>query len=284
MIPPEATPEAISGGELTPEDSVANDDTGVTPVELLVQLAENGEIDPWDIDIVAVTQKFLNALEEGDLRETGRTLFYASVLLRLKSETLIQDDPEPDPEPEPESEWRPPMDDGGEGGDPIAALEAEMDRRLERKPARGSPETLDELVRELREAERSSWWKSSREYDTRESSYDRGPLTLDYRGSDAERAPSEPTAESVTNRTHGEDIEATIETVADRITREYDAGRAEILFAEVETVGGSRVESFLAVLFLAHRGTLELHQDELFGDLWLRDPSADTASKTAEAE
>ena len=284
MIPPEATAEATNVEELTSEAPETDGDEGVTPVELLVQLAEEGEIDPWDIDIVSVTQKFLNALEDGDLRETGRTLFYASVLLRLKSETLIDDNPESEPDPDPEPEWSPPMDDRGASGDPITALEAEMDRRLERKPARGSPETLDELVRELREAERSSWWKSSREYETNESAYDRGPLTLDYRESDAERAPSEPTAESVTNRTHGEDIEATIETVADRVTREYDAGRTEILFAEIETTGGSRVESFLAVLFLAHRGTLELQQDELFGDLWLRDPSADTASKTADAD
>ena len=61
------------------------------PVEILVQMAERGEIDPWNIDIVEVTDRFLAELErrrELDLRVSGRTLFYSSVLLRMKSEYL----------------------------------------------------------------------------------------------------------------------------------------------------------------------------------------------------
>ncbi|HEY9245376.1 MAG TPA: hypothetical protein VIO11_00870, partial [Candidatus Methanoperedens sp.] len=34
------------------------------PIEILVNLAENGEIDPWNIDIVEVTDKFLRQVEE----------------------------------------------------------------------------------------------------------------------------------------------------------------------------------------------------------------------------
>ncbi|HII75714.1 MAG TPA: segregation/condensation protein A, partial [Methanolinea sp.] len=63
------------------------------PVEILVQMAERGEIDPWNIDIVEVTDRFLSELErrkELDLRISGRTLFYAALLLRMKSEILEQ--------------------------------------------------------------------------------------------------------------------------------------------------------------------------------------------------
>ena len=41
------------------------------PIEILVQLAERGEIDPWKIDIVEVTDRFFSELErrkEMDLR------------------------------------------------------------------------------------------------------------------------------------------------------------------------------------------------------------------------
>ena len=58
------------------------------PVALLVGMAER-EIDPWRIDIVEVTDQFLSSLENQktlDLRISGRTLFYASLLLRMKSE------------------------------------------------------------------------------------------------------------------------------------------------------------------------------------------------------
>ena len=33
------------------------------PVEILVGLAERGEIDPWNIDIIEVTDRFLSELE-----------------------------------------------------------------------------------------------------------------------------------------------------------------------------------------------------------------------------
>ncbi len=271
-------PEAAFGGGEPPEEDVDEED-GVEPIELLVRLADRGEIDPWDIDIVAVTEEFLSALDEGDLRAGGRALFYASVLLRMKSDAVMEDDEE-EPELEPwEEAWNgaPPEDDGWAGPDPFESLEKEMERRLERKRARGMPRTLDELVRELREAERDSWWKESREYDTSGSprGFDRGTQTLDYRAMDDVREEGEPTEHDVTATTHGEEIETTIAAVYEALREQYDRGRAEVLFSEVDGAGGSRVTSYLAVLFLSHRGQVDLQQDELFGDLWVQDPAVD---------
>ncbi|MFB6119849.1 MAG: segregation/condensation protein A [Halobacteriaceae archaeon] len=250
----------------------------VEPVEVLVQLAEEGEIEPWDIDVVTVTDKFLARLDEADLRTSGRALFYASVLLRMKSDALLDDDEdeeEADPEP-----WEAPMaeapDDAPPGFDPVDALEAEMDRRLDRKSARGTPETLDELVRELRDHERGSWWKESRSYDTSDSpaGFQRGVQTLDYRDDDAGRASHEPTEDEVTGTAHGEDIEAVIDDVRAALREQYGRGRPEVLFGEIENVAESRVQTYLALLFLANRGEVRLDQDELFGDLWVQDASA----------
>ncbi len=273
--------------EAVPDEEDAE---AVEPVELLVQLADQGEIEPWDIDIVAVTDKFLAALDDGDLRTGGRALFYASVLLRMKSDALMEDD---DPEEEsPLEPWEEPWDAPGApddeewGADPFDALDREMDRRLERKRARGMPETLDELVRELREAERGSWWKESRTYDTSDSpkGFRRGTQTLDYRSGDDVRVDEEPTAQDVTGTAHQEDIETTIRHVNRALREQYDAGREEVLYAEIQDAGGSRVETFLALLFLAHRGQVRLQQDDLFGDLWIRDPAATEATAEAIAD
>jgi len=279
---------------LPDEDEVADGDDEVEPVEVLVNLAEDGEIDPWDIDVVQVTDKFLNALEEADLRTSGRALFYASVLVRMKGDELLHgSDEEEEPELAP---WEEPFaEDGGagaEGGDrpsdfdPVASLEEEMERRLDRKSARGTPETLDELVRELREAERGSWWKHQREYDTSDSpsGYGRGEQTLDYRSADELRVDDEPTEQDVTGTTHEEDIQSIIDDVEAALREHYDAGREEVLFREVSAAGGSRVQTFLAILFMSHRGVVVLQQDELFGDLWVQDPNAATASETAAAD
>ncbi|EMA70231.1 chromosome segregation and condensation protein ScpA [Halorubrum aidingense JCM 13560] len=294
----------VPGGDDTGTDGTGGDDTGtdgtdggdtgdddaVEPVELLVQLAEEGEIEPWDIDIVQVTDAFLSRLDETDLRTTGRALFYASVLLRMKSDGMLADDDDDDEEPEPEP-WEVAMEGGAddpaaEGFDPVDKLEAEMDRRLDRKSTRGSPETLDELVRELREAERGSWWKDSREYDTSDSpsGYARGTQTLDYHTGDEFRRDGEPTAGEATDRTHDEDIEEVIVKIDGVLRTHFERDRTEVLFAEIETAGGRPFMTYLALLFMAHRGSVRLQQDDLFGDLWVRDPTATTAESEAIAD
>ncbi len=260
----------------------------VEPVELLVQLAEDGEIDPWDIDVVTVTDKFLARLDASDLRTGGRALFYASVLLRMKSDALWHDDPD-ESDIEADDQWAPPdpdQIDSPVGSDPFDELEQEMDRRIERKTVRGTPETLDELVRDLREHERDTWWKESRTYDTSESptGYARGTQTLDYHGDDGLRMDDEPTADDVTGTAHDEHMEDIINDVYVALQSHYDQGRDEVLFAEIQTAGGSLVNTFLGILFLAHRGQIRLQQDELFDDLWIQDPGAVPVEEPAPAD
>ncbi len=293
LVPPVDESEASGIDEEAVVDAeVGSDSDEVEPVELLVQLAEEGEIEPWDIDIVDVTDAFLSRLDATDLRTSGRALFYASVLLRMKSDALLAEDEE-DPADELEP-WELALEGGGEmeddggapGFDPVDALEAEMDRRLERKRVRGSPETLDELVHELREAERGSWWKESRQYDTSDSprGFRRGTQTLDYHAAGDLRRDEEPTESDVTGTAHTEDIEASIESVEAAVREQYDTGRDEVLFAEIREVGGRPVQTYLALLFLAHRGTVTLQQDDLFGDLWIQEsPTAAVPDEVDEA-
>ncbi|MFC6974184.1 segregation/condensation protein A [Halomicroarcula sp. GCM10025709] len=263
--------------------SDANDET-VEPVEVIVQLADDGEIDPWDIDVVEVTDKFLDHIDDADLRTSGRVLFYASVLIRMKSDAMLGEDEDA----EPAEPWEQAMTEDApiEDPDPFSALESEMDRRLERRRARGMPQTLDELVRDLREAERDSWWKESREYDTSDSpsGYDRGTQELDYRTADDFRMDEEPTAADVTDTAHAEDMDAIIEDVHAAVREHYEQGREEVLYREVSDAGGTRVETFLGLLFLAHRGQVRLQQDDLFGDLWIQDPNAALGSEEAVAD
>jgi len=289
--PPEGASSLLGGDERSDSDGdqsgTDSDDAtdDVEPVEVLVQLADDGEIDPWDIDVVRVTDKFLTRIDDADLRTSGRALFYASVLIRMKSDAMLGED---DAEEDPAEPWEQAMTEDApiDQPDPFSALESEMDRRLERRRARGMPQTLDELVRDLRDAERDSWWKESREYDTSDSpsGFQRGTQELDYRGADDFRMDDEPTAADVTGTAHAENIDDIIEDVHDAVREHYDQGRDEVLYREVETAGGTRVETFLGLLFLAHRGQVRLQQDDLFGDLWIQDPNAATGSGEAVAD
>ena len=67
------------------------------PIKILLDMASDGTIDPWNIDIVKVTDEFLSHLGEMkmlNLRVSGRTLLYGSILLRMKSEVLLEEDNE----------------------------------------------------------------------------------------------------------------------------------------------------------------------------------------------
>ena len=60
-------------------------------IEILVNMAKHGKVDPWNIDIVDITDKYLAQLfkmKAQNLRLTGRTLLFAAILLKLKSNIL----------------------------------------------------------------------------------------------------------------------------------------------------------------------------------------------------
>ncbi|WP_297067720.1 ScpA family protein [Thermococcus sp.] len=64
----------------------------VTPVDILLQLVTMGKVDPWNIDIVDLTEKYLQRLREMkelDLRVSARAILAASILVRMKSEALL---------------------------------------------------------------------------------------------------------------------------------------------------------------------------------------------------
>ena len=78
-------------------NGAAPEDFDERSIDILVSLAKNGEIDPWDIDIVDVTDKFLAQvaeLEKLDLRVSSRTLLFASILLRMKADALEESEPQ----------------------------------------------------------------------------------------------------------------------------------------------------------------------------------------------
>ena len=63
----------------------------VDGIEILVNMARQGKIDPWNVNIIDVTDKYLTHLFQSkaqNLRLTGRTLLFAAILLKLKSNVL----------------------------------------------------------------------------------------------------------------------------------------------------------------------------------------------------
>jgi segregation and condensation protein A len=226
------------------------------PVEILVGMAESGEIDPWNIDIVEVTDRFLGELErmkELDLRISGRTLFFASTLLRMKSEYLE----EADEEEEIEFEGDALFDDFGFDADstfedfsePIERLEREIKRRVGRKGKRRRPVTLYELIKELKTAEKMERRRTRRKSPVPE-------LLLE--------------ADDIVSVAHEEDFQDVTETVYASFERmEEDGKDVTTLHALSRGMGRDVRTVYLPLLFLMLEGRLMIWQDEFFGDIYV---------------
>lgn len=229
------------------------------PVEILVQMAERGEIDPWNIDIVEVTDRFLEELErrkELDLRVSGRTLFYAAILLRMKSEILDQDEGDEEDEFGDEEgvegdsfSFDAEFDTEGNALGPIERLEREIKRRLDRKQLRKRPITLFELILELKAAE-----KEQRRRQRFLSPFDPGLIDV----------------EDVVGIAHDEGYrEAAIAVLCqceDRLEQEGLMTLEEL----AEMMGKRIIEVYIPLLYLMFEGKVTLWQDEFFGQLFVQ--------------
>ena len=246
------------------------------PVEILVGMAERGEIDPWNIDMVDVTDRFLAELDrrkELDLRVSGRTLFYAACLLRLKSEHLEgRDEEEEEYALDEEDEALGDLDFGFESGggmEPIDRLEREIKRRLGRKNLRERPPvTLYELIKQLKTAE-----KEQRRRQRRRATVAREP-DLDLNAKD------------VVAVAHDEGYQKAVGVVMKGYREAAREGGVLTLDALSKAMGQSRREVYIPLLFLMLEGKLVLWQDEFFGEIYVSDrlPPRDAESETPARE
>lgn len=232
------------------------------PVEILAGMAERGEVDPWNIDIVDVTDRFLAELDrrkELDLRVSGRTLFYAACLLRLKSDYLDGWDGDEDEGSFADDEDEPFADLGFDfesAGDlePMGRLEREIQRRLGRKSLRKRPPvTLYELIKQLKTAE-----KEQRRKQRRRVSVPREP-DLDLN------------AEDVVAVAHDEGYQKAVSVVMDAFRQATRNGDVLTLGDLSGAMGRSRREVYIPLLFLMLEGKLALWQDEFFGEIYISD-------------
>lgn len=222
------------------------------PIEILVGMAERGDVDPWNIDIVEITDRFLAELEKRrqlDLRISGRTLFYAATLLRMKSDYLEQG-----------------LVDGGEAVDdegfpdevafgdygtldPIDRLEREIQRRLGRKDMREPPVTLYELIKLLKTAEKNERRR--------------------HRAAPPEEPP-EVIADDVVSIAHREDYqEAAARVLASIATGSTEEGEIPLCIL-CQQLGWPIPDVYIPLLFLTLEGKVGIHQPDFFGELYIR--------------
>jgi len=206
----------------------------ITPIDILLQLVTMGKVDPWNIDIVDLTEKYIERLREMkelDLRLSARAILAASILLRMKTEALLYAD-----EKEEEKEK----------GEERIRVEVEPYvpplRRVERYY------TLDDLIEALMDAledveKRKP--KAKKKVEIEEEIF----VVDDFRV----------------------DIEKHVNRLYAIVRKLYEETKEKISFWELVFDPSPKIvaRTFLYLLFLANMGKVELIQEEPFGDIYV---------------
>ncbi len=205
-------------------------------------MAKRGEIDPWNIDIIDLTDKFLQKIE--DLRVSARVLLYASILLRMKADALLED---------------------VFGGEEVEEVETDdfvdsfvdldidindvdlkgLNLSLKKKTRRYT--TLNELLKELKNVEKRMTTRKKKKRIAKDvfENFDEIP--------------------------HEEDVEAKVRIVFEVLEERFKEVDELSFFDLVKGLNRSEVLSYyVSILHLAYREKLEVFQEKLYDDLLIK--------------
>jgi segregation and condensation protein A len=126
-------------------------------IALLIELAQRGEIDPWDVQVIEALDRYLNALlaaqevtpgsYESNLSQSGQAFLLASLLVLFKANTLTELDATNEPELEAEELLL--VGEGEFATRVRLPLEQQLRRRPAAVPPQKRPVTLQDLIEHL---------------------------------------------------------------------------------------------------------------------------------------
>jgi segregation and condensation protein A len=260
-----------------------------TAIAFLIDLAEQGEIDPWDVKVVDVIDRFLLQLRaqaatlasqgrtpyEASLLESGQGFLYASMLVLLKADTMVRAEAEAEAEASEVETWDEEIAD-------VVPLPRNLERHLHRRAVAPTPQrrrvTLQELIQQLETMATVMADHSPR-----------------LRARRARPQPQRQAVRAIAQLAHQEnlsEIAAALETFLDQYWDEFGAELLWIDFelllhqwpqfkpADLEEAHAfetpqaaavhEKVGVFWGLLFLSAQSKVELAQDRFYGDLKVR--------------
>ena len=235
----------------------------VDGIEILVGMAKSGKIDPWNVDIVDVTDKYLAHLfqmKAQNLRLTGRTLLFAAILLRLKSNVLegidvnqIEGIEEEHPE---DFEFNDdPWDDEEINTNNVISLDEVLQRRTSIRLNRSRMVNLKDLIKQLQfyeELDRKQSLKNAHERAKRRV-----------------RSYARLTPDDIVNLAHDEYIEKSVEVLHENLKRIFET-QEKVELTTLTLLGLDKISAYIALLFLTAEpdSDVDLYQEEFYGELY----------------
>lgn len=238
----------------------ANDGIGI-----LVDMAKQGKIDPWNIDILDVTEKYLQRmieLKSLNLRVASRTLLFASILCRLQSNVLaglsledfqdeeqdntIYDDDGFIVEYPEDQEFIPTSN--------VVSFDEALQRRTSIRLNRNRVVTLKDLIKQL------EFYEKLEKRASMKSAHERAKRHV--------RNYSRLTPEEIVSMAHEEYIEEAVLKLKDNLEQIF-AREEKIELKELTMLGMDKISAYIALLFLCSDTDYELEQKEFYSDLYV---------------
>ena len=238
----------------------ANDGIGI-----LVDMAKQGKIDPWNIDILDVTEKYLQRmieLKSLNLIVASRTLLFASILCRLQSNVLaglsledfqdeeqdntIYDDDGFIVEYPEDQEFIPTSN--------VVSFDEALQRRTSIRLNRNRVVTLKDLIKQL------EFYEKLEKRASMKSAHERAKRHV--------RNYSRLTPEEIVSMAHEEYIEEAVLKLKDNLEQIF-AREEKIELKELTMLGMDKISAYIALLFLCRDTDYELEQKEFYSDLYV---------------
>lgn len=221
-------------------------------IALLIDLAERGEIDPWDVQVIDVVDRFLSRLivsDRRDLYDSGRAVLYASMLVLLKANSLSDIQSAYD-QVETDSEDLEEID--AESIASALRLPTDFDKRLRRLPVALPPKarriTLEELIAQIEAIAEIVDRKTSK------------PAKRPTQGKVARRA----AMKAIAQLAHKENLSEMVEEIERYFLMHPDE---EIEISDLAAVFNDRVGVFWGLLLMSSQSKVELSQEEFYGKI-----------------
>ena len=244
-----------NGGEFDKNDGIG----------ILVEMVKSEKLDPWNIDIVDVTEKYLQKMIEMkslNLRVASRTLLFASILCRMQSNVLAGisiDDFKDEQEAEPIFDEDGfivdyPEDDEFIPTSNVVSFEDALQRRTSIRLNRNRVVTLKDLIKQL------EFYEKLEKKASIKSAHERAKRHV--------RNYSRLTPDEIVSMAHEEYIEESVLKLKDNLEQIFEH-EEKIELNELMVLGLDKISAYLALLFLSRDTDYELVQDEFYSDLYV---------------
>lgn len=235
-------------------------------IEVLVQMAKQGKIDPWNIDIADIADKYMLHIAESksnNLRLSGRALFFLAVLLKLKSNVLVGLDPM---QFEMQEEINPEYNESDDSRfsddlyyqdyypDNVIPIEDIIQRRTSVKLNRNRIVTLKDLIRQL------EFYEQLDKKQAVKNSLERAKRRV--------RSYANMSADDIINLAHEEYIESSVKILHENLIKIFEK-EEKVELNTLTLLGLDKISAYIALLFLTVESEFDLEQEEFYSDLYV---------------